>query len=399
MRTVPAVPAVKPPLKAALAALLLAMAGGAAHAATTLDGSTAGGGAAAENGTGAAAGGAAPADPVRPPLSVNGFGTFGYAHSDQHGGDYVFDNLQPQGTGRSHQWSSDVDSRLGVQLTANFTPQLQGVLQILSEYRWNNSYQPFINWANLKYAFTPDFSVRVGRIALASYLASDSRRVGYSNVMARPPIEVYRLLALKESDGVDASYRVRSGDTSNTTTVLYGKRTVTNTRGIDVHSSAVMGLFDTLERGPLTLHAAYQQRDVDNQNPPRGRFMSLGAAWDPGNWFASAEWARVSNYDGKGIEAVRAAWYVNGGVRIGNLAPYATVSALKPLSDTGAAPIAQHTYAAGIRWDVARNIDLKLQWDQLHLGSGSYGTLQSVAPGTPRGGQVNVVSALADFIY
>jgi opacity protein-like surface antigen len=378
------------PLKPALAALLLALGGAAAHAGAL---------AAVPADDAGLLDGAAPADPVRPLLSVNGFGTFGYAHSDQHGGDYVFDNLQPQGTGRSHQWSSDIDSRLGVQLTANFTPQLQGVLQILSEYRWNNSYQPFVNWANLKYAFTPDLSVRVGRIALASYLASDSRRVGYSNVMARPPIEVYRVLVLKESDGVDASYRVRSGDTSNTISVLYGKRTVTNTRGVDVHSSAVMGVFDTLERGPLTLHAAYQQRDVDNQNPPRGRFMSLGAAWDPGNWFASAEWARVTNYDGKGIEAVRAAWYVNGGVRIGNLAPYATVSALKPLSPTGAPPIAQHTCAAGIRWDVARNIDVKLQWDQLHLGSGSYGTLQSVAPGTPRGGQVNVLSALADFIY
>lgn len=389
MSTSPALPFTATP--PALAVLLLTLASAAAHA-----------GQGADEAAGALAAGAsmsAPADPVRPLLSVNGFGTFGYAHSDQHGADYVFDNLQPQGTGRSHRWSSDVDSRLGVQFTANFTPQLQAVVQVLSEYRWNNSYQPFINWANLKYSITPNLSVRAGRIALASFLASDSRRVGYSNVTARPPIEVYRLLALKESDGVDASYRVRSGDTSNTASILYGKRTVTNTRGIDVHSSAVAGVFDTLEHGPLTLHAAYQQREVDNQKPPRGRFWSLGAAWDPGNWFTSAEWVRVSNYDARGIEAVRAAWYVNGGIRIGNLTPYATVSALKPLSDTGAAPIAQHTYAAGLRWDLARNVDLKLQWDQLHLGAGSYGTLQNVVPGTPRGGQVNVVSALADFIF
>lgn len=386
--------AVTPPTPA-LAALLLTLAGGAAHAGDLAAGATDTDGARPA----APLPAAAPDYPARPLLSVNGFGTFGYAHSDQHGADYVFDNLQPQGTGRNHQWSSDVDSRLGVQFTANFTPQLQAVVQVLAEYRWNNSYQPFINWANLKYSITPNLSVRAGRIALASFLASDSRRVGYSNVTARPPIEVYRLLALKESDGVDASYRVRSGDTSNTTSVLYGKRTVTNTRGIDVHSSAVVGVFDTLEHGPLTLHAAYQQREVDNQNPPRGRFWSLGAAWDPGDWFTSAEWVRVTNYDARGIEAVRAAWYVNGGVRIGNLTPYVTVSALKPLSDTGAPPIAQHTYAAGVRWDVARNLDLKLQWDQLHLGAGSYGTLQNVAPGTPRGGQVNVVSALADFIF
>jgi len=338
-------------------------------------------------------------DPVRPWLSVNGFGTVGMAHSDEHGADYVFDNLQPFGTGRNRQWTGDVDSRLGLQLTANFTPQLSGVVQVVSEYRWNGTYRPLISWANLKYAVTPDLSVRVGRIGLASFLASDSRRVGYSNITARPPIEVYRLLALKESDGVDASYRIHAGDISNTTSILYGKRTVTNTRGIDVHSSAVMGIFDTLERGPLTLHAAYQERDVDNQNPPRGRFTSLGASWDPGEWFVSSEWVRVSNYDGKRVKAIREAWYVNGGMRFGTLTPYVTVSELRPLTDTGNIPVAQHTYAAGLRWDVARNLDLKVQWDQLHLGANSYGTLQSVVAGTPRGGHVNVVSLLADFLY
>jgi len=341
----------------------------------------------------------APSDPVRPWLSVNGFGTVGLAHSDDHNADYVFDNLQPNGTGRNRQWTGDVDSRLGVQLTANFTPQLSGVVQVVSEYRWNGSYRPLVSWANLKYAFTPDFSVRVGRIGLASFLMSDSRRVGYSNITARPPIEVYRLLALKESDGVDASYRIHAGDISNTTSILYGKRTVTNTRGIDVHSTAVTGVFDTLEKGPLTLHAAYQERNVDNQNPPRGRFASLGASWDPGEWFVAGEWVRVTNYDGKRVKAIREAWYANGGVRFGALTPYVTVSELRPLTDTGGIPVAQRTYAAGMRWDVARNLDFKLQWDQLHLGANSYGTLQSVVAGTPRGGHVNVVSLLADFLY
>jgi hypothetical protein len=338
-------------------------------------------------------------DPVRPLWSINGFGTVGVAHSDQSGGDYVFDNLQPYGAGLTRQWSNDVDSRLGLQLTANFTTQLSGVVQVVSEYRSDNSYRPYVSWANLKYAVTPNFSVRAGRIGLASYMASDSRRVGYSNVTARPPIEVYRLLALKEADGVDLSYRVHVGEVSNTTSILYGKRTVTNTRGIDVHSTAVKGIFDTLERGPLTLHAAYQERDVDNQNPPRGRFTSLGAAWDPGDWFVSGEWVRVANYDGRGVQAVREAWYVGTGVRFGVLTPYFTLSELRPITIISTTPVSQRAYAGGVRWDLARNLDLKLQWDQLHLGPNSYGTLQNVVPGTPRGGKVNVVSLVADFLY
>lgn len=347
----------------------------------------------------AALAGPAAAEPSQAPLSLNGFGTAGLVHSSQRGADFVFDNLQPWGAGRSHDWSSDVDSRLGAQLTANLTPQLSAVLQVVAEYRWDNSYHPIVNWANVKYAFTPDFSVRVGRIALASFLASDSRKIGYSNITARPPAEVYRLLALRDSDGVDAVYRSHHGDTSNSVTLLYGRRTVTNTRAVEVHSSGVWGVFDTLEHGPLTLHAAYQERNVDNQNPPRGRFMSLGAGYDPGPWFAAAEWAKAINYDGKGLKVLRAAWYVNAGLRLGDFAPYATVAELRPLSDTGAPPLAQHSYAVGVRWDLARNVDLKLQWDRLHLGDNSYGTLQNVAPGTPRGGQVNLISIVTDFVF
>lgn len=340
-----------------------------------------------------------PAAPAQPMYAINGFGTLGMARSSERGADFVFDNLQPRGAGRSHEWSSDVDSRLGVQLTTNFTAQLSAVVQVVSEYRADGTYTPIFNWANVKYAFTPDFSVRVGRIALASFLASDSRKIGFSNITARPPTEVYRLLALRDSDGIDAVYRLRQGDTTNTVTVLYGKKTVTNTRGVDVHSTGVAGIFDTLENGPLTLHAAYQVRDVDNQNPPLGRFMSLGASYDPGEWFASAEWAKAINFNATGLKVVRAAWYVNGGVRLGNFAPYLTVSELRPLTETPQPPVAQRTYAAGVRWDFTRNIDLKLQWDQIHLGSNSFGALQNIAPGTKAGGHVNIASVLVDFIF
>jgi hypothetical protein len=337
--------------------------------------------------------------PMQPMFAVNGFGTIEQAHSTARYGDYVFDNLQPLGIGRSRDWSGDTDSRLGVQLTSNITPQLSGVLQIVSEYRWNDTYTPFVNWANLKYAFTPDFSVRVGRIALASFLASDSRKIGFSNITLRPPVEVYSLLALKTSDGIDAVYRTHFNDITNSTTVLYGKATVTNVRGIDIHSTDVWGIFNTLEYGATTLHAAYQERHVDNQNPPLGKFMSGGLNYDPGDWFASAEWVKAINFNGNKLKVPRVAWGINGGRRFGDFSPYITISALCPEVNTGTVPIAQRTYASGVRWDFMRNMDLKLQLDHVHLGDGSYGALLNVVSGSPKGGQFNVVSIVSDFIF
>ena len=139
--------------------------------------------------------------------------------------------------------------------------------------------------------------------------------------------------------------------------------------------------------------------DLDNQNPPLGKFMSLGAAWDPGPWFASAEWVKAINFNAANLKIIRAAWYLNGGVRIGDFSPYVTLSELKPISETGQAPVGQHTYAAGVRWDVRRNVDVKFQWDHIRLNDHSFGTLQNIAAGTKAGGKVNVVSLLTDFVF
>lgn len=337
--------------------------------------------------------------PTQPMFALNGFGTIEQAHASEKYGDYVFDNLQPAGIGRSRSWSGDIDTRIGLQLTSHLTSQLSGVLQVVSEYRWNNTYTPFVNWANLQYAVTPDFSVRIGRIAMPSFMASDSRKIGFSNITARPPVEVYSLLALKTSDGVDTTYRMHFNDMTDSTTLLYGKATVTNTSGIDVHSTNIRGIFNTLEFGAATLHAAYQERNVDNQHPPLGKFFSVGANYDPGTWFASAEWVKVINFNANGLEIPRVAWDINGGRRFGDFAPYLTIAALQPKVNTGSTPIAQRSYAIGVRWDVIRNIDFKAQLDHVQPGAGSYGTLLNVIKGSPTGSQFNVISFVVDFIF
>ncbi len=331
--------------------------------------------------------------------SLNGFGTFGLAHSSEPKADFVFDNLQPKGAGFSRNWSNDIDTRLGVQLSANLDSHWSALLQLMSEYRWNGTYEPYVNWANVKYAFTPDFSVRIGRIALPSFMASNSRRVGYSNVAVRPPPEVYRLLVVNNSDGIDAQYRLRSGAMSNTITAVYGKKTVTNTRGIDVHSSGIAGLYDALEMGAVSAHIAYQVRHVDNQKPDLGKFMSVGASYDPGPWLLAGEWVRVSNYNGVGLEAVRAAWDVMAALRIERYTPYVVLADLHPLTDTGVAPIEQKTISAGVRWDCLKHIDVKLQFDHIHMSGRSVGTLQNFQPGFVAGGSLNIVSVAADFVF
>ena len=106
-------------------------------------------------------------------FSFSGFGTLGVVHSAEKNADFVGNSFQPSGAGFSRAWSADVDSRLGAQVTANFTTQITAVVQVISEQRFDNTYTPHVEWANVKYRFTPDLYIRVGRIALPSFLVSD----------------------------------------------------------------------------------------------------------------------------------------------------------------------------------------------------------------------------------
>ena len=165
----------------------------------------------------------AQAQDAPPAISFSGYGTLGAAHSDNEHADYIPDAFRPKGPGRSHAWSADVDSRLGGQVTANVTPSVTAVVQVTIAQRYDNTYRPMVEWANVKYQVTPDFSVRAGRVVLPVFMVTDTRLVGYANPWVRPPVEVYSLVPVTSNDGVDASYRLALGSATNTVQVTVGR--------------------------------------------------------------------------------------------------------------------------------------------------------------------------------
>lgn len=382
-------------------------------------------------------------------FSISGFGTLGLVHSSDPNADFVADFYQPNGAGLSRAWSADVDSRLGAQVTANFTNRISAVLQVVSEQRADGTYTPQVEWANLKYQFTPDLYVRVGRIALPTFLVSDSRKVGYSNPWVRPPIEVYSLVPVTTNDGADASYRVVSGGLKNTLQVTYGQSDITEPSGDVDRARHVEGASDTLEIGALTLHATYEHGDVTitSINPLFAAFRQLGPAggalsdrydsdakpfdfvgfggiYDAGGWFVMSEWGMTESHSALGK---RSAWYVSGGYRAGKVTPYVSYAEARlesNSSDSGLNPAAfppdqagtvagldlalnallrsppvQKSLSFGARWDFMKDVDLKVEYEHIRRGDGSAGTLVNTRPGSPLGGTVDVFSAAVDFVF
>lgn len=352
------------------------------------------------------------AETDKPMFNLSGFGSLGVSHSSQSAGDYVLDSTVPNGAGRSNNWSAGNDSRIGAQLTANFTPKASAVLQVISELQANNTYQPGVEWANLKYAFTPAAYLRIGRIDLPTFLYSDNRKVGYSYPWIHPPVELYRQLVITSSDGADAMYRFEIGAAENSIKLIYGSNTLNRPNSTST-SRDLRGIFDTFEYGPTILHLGYQKRESSSYSLLTGvtgawiqnSDLSIGASYDPGDWFAIYEWIeRQSTTKANAMS-------VSLGRRVNKFTPYLIYSQSSPASflPGNPAPTAaaiqtaknsQSTVSLGIRWDFMRNTDLKLQYDQVKLSDDSNGYLTNVpANVNAYGATFYVISAVVDFVF
>lgn len=407
---------VKKKAAAKKAASSATLAASSAAAAPTISGASAANApAVAAAGNGGANKEVIPATPALAEQSIfkfGGFGSLGVSHSSMNQGDYVLDSSMPKGAGRSSDWSASNNTRVTMHVTANFTPRVSAIFQVDSEYRSDGSYRPEIEWLNVKYAFTPNFYMRVGRTALPTFMDSENRDVGYSYVWVNPPVDLYHQLSIPNSDGVDVVYRSEIGEAGNTLKCIYGSNTERSPNSVST-SKDMWGVFDTFEYGSATFHVSYQERQSSNKNLATGvtsawrsnSDLSVGASYDPGEWFVMSEW--IQRRSSTKVHAM----YVSAGYRVNKYTPYFLYSQNSPgsfISDPSTLSAAaivranrsQSTTGLGVRWDFMRNLDFKVEYDQVRLSNNSNGYLINVPTGvTLYGSKFHVISAVVDFLF
>ncbi|WP_248795512.1 hypothetical protein [Pseudomonas sp. MWU13-2105] len=389
-------------------------------------------------------------DSTMPTFSLSSFGTLGIVHSSEKKADFTSSIYKPNGAGHTRDWNADVDSLIGAQVTANFTPQLSAVVQVISEQNYDNSYRPTLEWANFKYQFTPDFSMRLGRTVQPAFLLSDSRRVGYTLPWVRPPGEIYSLIPVTSTDGMDFSYRLHFGDLTNTVqgNVGQGDFRMPNSGGRTLARDS-WGISNLTEYGALTTRVTYQKTHltVESFNPlfdsyrrfgdegnviadrydVKGKpfdFVGVGAVYDPGSWFVMGEWG---HFDSHSVIGAMSAWYISSGYRVDAFTPYVTYARSKTLSETSSAGLTtstlspalagaaaglngalngilaassgQQTLSLGVRWDFTKNMDAKLQYDHTRLDKGATGPLTNFQQDYEPGGTFSLLSLAIDFVF
>lgn len=384
-----------------------------------------------------------------PSWTFGGFGTVGLAHSSEDQADYVSTVLKASGAGHTRSWSPHLDSRLGAQLSLKADKRWSGVVQLISEQNLEGNYKPIVEWANIKYQATPDLSLRFGRIALPIFLAADYRKVGYAYPSVRTPVDFYGSIPITNSDGIDASYRWNTSGIKNTDQVFYGRNNQKLFGSSRLAIRGIAGLTHSLEYGAFSGRLSYlsaeltvdlarplfdgfrqfgaqgveiaERLDVDHK---RVDALSLGANYDPGDWFLTGEAARMNARSYLGQPR---SWYVSSGYRFDNITAYTTFARTRssipgsgagldlrglpqPYAAAGAqlnAQLAallttiarQDTLSVGARWDLMPSVAAKAQLDRVRVKAPSLGTLQNTQPGYVPGQAVHVLSVTLDFVF
>ncbi|QDX82484.1 hypothetical protein B9N43_15325 [Denitratisoma sp. DHT3] len=116
--------------------------------------------------------------------SISGFGTVGYARSDQP---YAYlRHIDDKGTFDSDSvFAIQVDKKLAPEWSA--TVQLKLASSVSSDSRWD----PTLAWAFVSWRPTNDWLFRAGKIRIPGYLNAENLDVGVTYDYARPPAEVY----------------------------------------------------------------------------------------------------------------------------------------------------------------------------------------------------------------
>lgn len=388
------------------------------------------------------------ADDEPPRFKLGGFGSLGAAYHGSDGLEYRRVVDQPYGA-RGGRLDPGLDSVLGVQLNARLTEQFDAVIQAISRRHSDNTWDPGLSWAFLRFSPDESLHLRVGRLGVDSQLNGDSRLIGYSNLAVRPSPELFGANPQDYVDGIDIAWRHPVGETLLSAKAIYGYQAAhvhSNGRQVRIPSNDVGALILGAMHGGLQLRFVYGAARVKNNGDAQalvdglratgmaqavaaaarldnaGRMTQFGAAdagFDHGplRLLASVFW-QTAPEDAALLVDTRTAYFL-AGYRIRAWTPYVTAArtttsgvslttglppgpALTPLDQAATAAVSgaqfnQRTAGVGVRWDFAPDRALKFQVDRVHAGLSPVVRDLDSPPRDQR--NLTLFSATLDFVF
>ena len=384
--------------------------------------------------------------------SIKGFGTLGLAGTDTRALGFYRERSETQDAKAA---SFTTDSRLGLQLSADFNPSLNATVQWVARDHAGNFFEQNLDWAFLRWNIDKDTTLRLGRLGADAFLLSDYRNVGYAYPWMRPPHEFYASLPVYHFDGMDinkkisvsdgalslklfggysfSQYSVQSVGLINTKIPLIGSNIGYESGNWNFRASYIFSNFkldSTASELKKTLNNITSNNSIPFNPPIRNylsinknsniQFYTLGAAYDDSIWLVQGE-ADYVNSDNKVINNIASA-YLSIGRRFSTVTLYSlygfsksfsnSIAITEPLlDDPNLAKIStnvnqtlnqnnidEQSVSVGLRWDFYTNMAFKTQLSHYWLGRDGKDLWQKpIMESSPN--NVNVWSVGVDFIF
>ena len=296
-------------------------------------------------------------------FKINGFASVavGMANNDANYKEY------------KNELNWEPDSIFGLQGTFMPVDHLEATVQFTTA--GNNDWDLKTEWAYLAYTFDNGAKIRGGKLRVPFYMYSDYLEVGYAYPFVRPSVDVYDLFPISSYTGLDALIPVAVGDGTLTFQPLTGEVNE-SIKGADFKLKNTIGMVMQYDLNSWVLRGVYSQTKVESDAPKlsfmdgkTGKFMGVGASYDPGDWFVVSELGRIE-LDGAFPDTDAA--YLGSGIRIDSVTPYVMVgmskskddderssAALAALGYRSASDVKRNSYSVGVRWDFMPQVALK----------------------------------------
>lgn len=356
---------------------------------------------------------------------INGFYSLSALHTDQSGPFFLYAPYGDQDRPADQQhWDLLPDSKLGLMAGVRASAQLSAKAQFL--YRQGSSKENDFKTrlAFVEYQPRYDWSIKLGRSVQGLLLTEESMYTDYAQLPIRAPQEPYAYLPNTEIDGIHLQHQLPMGDWRLNLQGSYGQRTYHSQQFLRELRDSV-GIAATLLNPQTSLHLAARTLMLGySQSPGLASATQLirSVASAQGHSDIAAEYdeaaIRVKQY-AAGLEHQAgplslkadllllysslpiagqpvAAANLLAGYRFGALTPYVSwgqiseygskkEERLQPNSPQAIAAIftadylgaalsgEQRTWSLGLRYDVAKNTALKIQFDRVERKAGVEG--------------------------
>lgn len=269
------------------------------------------------------------------------------------------------------------ESRVGVQGTYTFNPDLSATVQVTSRAV---DVDLNLEWGFLSYKFG-NFDLHIGRKRIPLYFYSDFQDIGVAYPWVSPPADLYGWEA-SNYNGASLRYQSFPDGTGISGSVFFGSENIKEARyfkmttdeRVDVQWNNLAGADLEMNKDWWTVRFVYVQADLrddyrESNEIHKEDMKAYGMAFnaDFTDWFLLSEIGQNERHSADGSYPDRKILSAMAGIgyRYGKWTPMLTVSRYHEHDPSpGYVTSSWNTYAAGVRYDILPLHALKLQWNK-----------------------------------